>query len=269
MTGPIRTIWLLLAAAAATACNGSGASGASQAAAAARAGAAANASPGGIWHGLDGGDGSLSLMIAETGELKAFSEGPAFGSGAVVVTDGDRVAGSFDTRSVGAQPGQGAGPPGHCALEGEIIERVAMRVEVTCSLGDGAARHESRTLLFDSRYMSGSSPDAIAGNYTLPFDRLANSLTIADDGAVFGVYDNGARCTINGTARPVDGRFNLYRFAWQLANCAAPHERLEGAEFVGLGFRNPPGSAPGTLLLLLTGTVERRFEFLSLVYEPA
>lgn len=267
MIGAIRTICVLLGGAAVAACNGSGADPAPTAAAAAPA--EANASPGGIWYALGGADDSLSLMVAESGELKVYGAGPAFGSGAVVVTDGDRLAGSFDARGLG---GESSSPEvaetERCEFEGSILERVAMHIDLECS-GGGGSRSESRTLLFDARYERGSSLDAIAGNYTLPFARLTNTLAIGNDGVVFGMYDNGPSCTVNGTVRPVDRRFNLYRFEWLLAGCGVEHARFEGVRLSGLGFLSPPGRPHGTLLLLLTGTVGERFEFMSVIYEPA
>jgi hypothetical protein len=264
----VRTTCLLLAAAAAAACNGSGSgSGAAPAAAAATR---TVASPGGIWHALGGAEDSLSLMVAESGDLKLYGAGPAFGSGAVVVTDADRLAGSFDVRALAAGPAAAdAAAIEHCEFEGTVVERVAMHIELECTGSDGATRSESRTLLYDERYARGSSLDEIAGNYTLPFDRHANALSINNDGVMFGVYDNGPRCMVNGAVAPVDRRFNLYRFEWMLAGCGAAHARFEGAVLTGLGFLNPPGRPRGTLLLLLTGTVDARFEFMSLIYEPA
>lgn len=269
-----RAICLALAAATAAACNGDGSADVSGAEtpgqAAARGVSRPKASPGGIWHALDGTAGSLTLMIAESGELKLYGAGPAFGSGAVVVAGDGRLAGSFDVRGIASQAaGMDSALLERCELEGSIVERVSIDIELTCAGAGGEARAEHRTLLFDAHYMSGASLDEIAGNYTLPFDRDANSLSISDDGVVFGVYDNGPSCTIGGEIGPVEHAYNLYRTDWTLSNCAAPHERFEGATFTGLGFSGAPGRAPDTLLLLLTGTVEGRFEFLSLIYEPA
>ncbi len=86
---------------------------------------------------------------------------------------------------------------------------------------------------------------------------------------LFGIYVNGAECTVNGQVEAVEQRFNLYSVEWTFSSCDAAHARFEDASFSGLGFSGPPGRAPGTLMFLLTATVDERFEFLSLIYEPA
>lgn len=260
----MRWIWLLLAAAATAACNGG------DAGAPGGAGAALeSASPGGIWHALGDADDSLTLLVAESGELKLYGAGPSFGSGAVVVTDGDRVAGSFDARGLASDGAADASvPPEHCELDGTVVERIALRLDIECTGADGATRSERRTLLLDPRYLGASSPEAVAGNYTLSFDPQANTLSINDDGVLFGIYDNGMSCTVNGEIDPAGGGFNLYRVEWTLSNCDAGHARYDGAVFSGLGFLRGRGRGPGTLALMLTGTVEGRLEVLSLIYEP-
>ena len=60
-------------------------------------------SAGGIWHGTSTNNETLTLFVAETGDLRSLESvgappttPPLFGSGAVLVT-GDRLDGAYDT----------------------------------------------------------------------------------------------------------------------------------------------------------------------------
>lgn len=233
--------------------------------------AASQPSAGGMWFALSAGSTAMTLMIAETGEVRVMapptaSSGPAFGYGAVAVI-GNRVAGSFETRTI--QPSPTAPPGGEldCTLEGTVSTRVSMQATVVCTDEVGSATTTSLAFLYDARYEADSSLALIAGNYTLPTNPTVNSLNINGDGTLFGVYQNGPRCTLNGRVEIVDANFNLYRFEVLFSGCTVLTQ-FEGVTMTGFATRDLPGQKAGAFHLLMTAVVAGRIEFTSLIYEP-
>jgi hypothetical protein len=233
---------------------------------------ASQQSAGGMWFAPTGGSSAMTLMIAETGEMRviapasASSSGPAFGYGAVTVTS-DRVAGSFETRAVQPSPTSPAGAELDCTLDGTVTTRVTMQATVVCSDTAGNSTTTNLTFHYDSRYDADSSLALIAGNYTLPPNPAGNSLNINGDGTLFGVYQNGPRCTLNGRVAIVDASFNLYRFEVLFTGCTVL-THFEGVTMTGFATRDLPGQKAGAFHLLLTAVVAGRLEFASVVYEP-
>lgn len=233
--------------------------------------AASQQSAGGMWFAVSGGASPMTLMITENGEMRVSapptaSSGPAFGYGVVAVT-GNRVAGSFETRTIQPSP---TSPPGgelECTFEGTVSTRVSMQATVVCTDEAGGATTASLAFHYDARYETDSSLALIAGNYTLPTNAAGNSLNINGDGTLFGVYENGPRCTLNGRVEIVDASFNLYRFEVLFSNCTVL-KHFEGVTMTGLATRDLPGQKAGAFHLLITAVVGGRIEFASLIYEP-
>lgn len=227
-----------------------------------------NKSAGGIWHGFSTANETLTLFVAETGELRAITttgapgvNPPAFGSGAVLVSGGDRLDGAFDSRLLSAATSD------KCTFTGAVIERVSLTVNVECTDGAGVKRSASMVLGYDTDYEGGSDLSTIAGNYVLGVGAPANFLNIDANGVLFGTYDNGPNCTVNGVVKVVDPRWNLYRFEWQLSLCKGLVQ-FEGATLTGFGIARPRGAKSGSFLVLLTGMVAGRLEAASVLYEP-
>jgi hypothetical protein len=212
-------------------------------------------------------------MIAETGDLRvvmppAGTSGPAFGFGAVTVT-GNRVEGNLKTRAIASSPG---GPPGaelDCTVTGTVGTRTSMQLTTVCVDAAGSTTTTPIGFMYDARYDTDSSLADIAGNYTLPLPASAatNTLNINGDGTVFGLYDNGPRCTLNGTVSIIHRDFNLYRFEILFSNCTRLASQYEGATLTGFATRNVPGQKAGAFLLMVTAVINGRIEFASVVYE--
>ena len=235
-------------------------------------------SAGGMWFApaLSGSGPATTLMIAETGDLKismapTATSGPAFGYGAVAVI-GNRVEGSLETRSIGVAPTASAGAGLHCTVSGTVSTRVSLQLTTDCTDAAGATTTTSIGFMYDPRYETDSSLAAIAGNYNfpanIPLNTATNSLNINGDGTLFGVYDNGPRCTLNGTVSIIHPDFNLYRFEVLFSSCTRLASQFEGARMTGLATRNVPGQKAGAFLLVLTAVINGRLEFASVVYEP-
>jgi hypothetical protein len=230
-------------------------------------------SPGGIWHAfppqsVSPSPSPLSLFIAENGEMKVMASGPAFGSGAVIVTNDNRLSGSYQLRSIQSNPLAPTTPDTTCEIEGTVTARLQLRVTARCTDAGGVPSSVDYVLGYDTSYETDSTLADIAGNYTLSFSPATNSLNINSDGTVFGLFHNGVRCTVNGRVEIPDSRFNLYRFELGFSSCQTI-ARYEGQTMTGLAVRAPPGLPPGAFLLLLTGAIEGRLHVFSILYERA
>ena len=158
-------------------------------------------SPGGIWFAPDAGGGLASFWIAENGDLRTqlHLDGtflPSFGAGTVSVTQNNVLSGSFelagDISPLPNQQGEDLG----CSVSGTVLERQTLSVDVTCADSNGVVYDETLAMVYDgSIYERESSLDAIAGNYTFPFQLDTNFLSITGDGTIIGSYNNGgAQC---------------------------------------------------------------------------
>jgi hypothetical protein len=229
-------------------------------------------SAGGMWFSGPGSSSLMSLMIAETGDLRVVmpptgSSGPAFGFGAVTVT-GDRVEGSLKTRAIQTSPSSPLGSELDCTVSGTVSTRASMQLTTVCVDAAGGSTTTPISFVYDPRYDVDSSLADIAGNYTLSFKPTTNTLNINGDGTVFGIYDNGPRCTVNGTVSIINSDFNLYRFEMRFSNCQFFVSQYEGATMAGFASRNVPSQRAGAFLLMVTAMINGRLEFASVVYEP-
>jgi hypothetical protein len=230
--------------------------------------AAVNKSPGGIWHGFSTSNETLTLFVAETGDFRSIDAMglppnaplPLFGSGVVLVM-GDQLSGAYDSGRPFSTFAE------HCELTGTLVERVSMNITLDCTDSSGVKRAPSLILGYDTDYGGGSSLATIAGNYTFPM-KATNVLNIDGNGVIFGIYDNGPNCTVNGTAEIVDARYNLYAIKWQMSLCQAPFTKFEAAQMSGFGVRGVRGQPATSLLTLLTGSVAGHIEATSLLYQP-
>lgn len=262
--------WTLVLVALCAGCGSSGGGGGGSGAAA-NAPAPAQQSAGGLWFAVGSNPSTTSLMVAETGELRvqmipSGASGPGFGQGTVTVS-GNRVEGSFKTRMLGSPPFPTSSEL-DCTVSGTVSTRVSMQLTSVCVDAAGASTTTSLTFMYDARYEADSSLAAISGNYTLSVNSATNTLNINGDGTLFGMYDNGPRCTLNGTVSIPNPDFNLYRFELLFSNCTALASRYEGVTMIGLATRNLPGQKAGAFYVVLTVVIGGRLELASLIYDP-
>ena len=118
-------------------------------------------------------------------------------------------------------------------------------------------------------YESGSSLADLAGNYTLRFQPATNALNIAADGAIFGTYDNGPDCTVNGTANIIDPAYGLIEVSWTFSQCSDPLGLYEGVSMTGFAIKSLiPNADPGSYYFLLTGQNLRGLYSISVLFDP-
>lgn len=256
-----------------TACGGSGGGGSSDIPV--PPGTAAIQSPGGVWFGFDSMAESVVLYIAESGELRAVLHpegGPfaSFGGGSVSVTSNDVIDGSFELRAAVSPPLFQQREDLGCSVSGSVVERRSLSVDVICSDSRGVVYDESLTLIYDANsYERGSALDALAGDYTLEFQPDMNSLNVAGDGTIVGMYHNGARCMVSGTAAIIDADYTLIDIAWTMSGCTDLFGIFDGVEMSGFALANPaPTGIPGAYYFLLTGQTQDGVFAVSVLYEP-
>lgn len=216
------------------------------------------------------GPAATSLLISEDGDLIVTDSTPAFGSGAVVVTNGNEVSGSYTLHTLQITPSSPRVPDQQCVIEGTVRERASLSANISCEDTEGSVTERDVFFLFVPDYSRPSSLEDVAGNYTLSFNRDTNSLSISSDGRIFGMFHNGGtNCVVNGAVEIIDANFSPLRFALDFANCTGAFDEFEGATMSGPGIRNFGISAiPGSIYLVITAEIEGRFRFFSMVYEP-
>ena len=226
-------------------------------------------SPGGIWAAL-GAPGSVSMFISEAGELIVNETPIAIGSGAVVVNGTNQVTGSYTLHTPQTSLSAPRVSDRSCDLDGIVRERQSLELSITCEDEDGNISERDVTLLYSPDYETPSSLDDIAGNYTLQFNSDTNSLSISNNGVIFGMFHNGGiNCVVNGEVEIIDSRFAIYRFTFNFANCTGIFDEYEGATMAGLGFRSSDAlSTPGSFFLMISSEIEGMFRFFSMLYEP-
>jgi hypothetical protein len=234
-------------------------------------------SPGGFWGDPDAGGGLVSFLIAENGDLQAQLrlDGPFLplkGAGTVSVTQNNVLSGSFelagDISGVPNQQGEDLG----CSVSGTVLERQTLSVDVICADSNGVVYDETLAMMYDnSIYERESSLDALAGNYTFPFQPDTNYLSITGDGTIMGSYHNfDAQCLVNGTAAIIDADYTLLDISWTMSSCIDLflNTDYEGVQVSGFAMEIvSPTGAPGSYLFILTGRVGDRVFSINVGYD--
>jgi hypothetical protein len=232
-------------------------------------------SAGGAWSTQDSNGEFVELLISEVGEVRstfrvpAVTEAVTFGAGFLEVMPDGSVVGILEAK--GIQPSPTAPRPVElsCSLLGTIEERQFLSIQIACSDDSGIVHDETVSLSYGLEYEEDSSLELIAGNFTLAFRPQTNILNINSDGVLFGMYHNGANCTVNGSVSIIDPNYNLVAVEWTMSSCIDPFGIYEGIKMRGfarqiVGLVQPPGSYD----LILSGTTEDGFQTFRVFYEP-
>lgn len=95
----------------------------------------------------------------------------------------------------------------NCDISGTVVERQVLNVQVDCSDASAVVFSRSYRMTPQPGYDEGSSLESIAGNYTIAVRPDTNILNIIADGSIFGIFHNGANCTINGLVSEIDSNY--------------------------------------------------------------
>lgn len=225
-------------------------------------------SPGGHWS-TDHQGSQVNFYISETGSVRAVIETapatiPLIGAGSVGVTPSGSVSGSLqaaDDQPTGGELG--------CALTGTLAERVSLELEVTCSDDGGIVYDEMLSMTYQPGYELDSSLAGIAGNYRKSISIGPNSLNIAADGTIFGVWNTGNQCTVNGLVSVIDPDYNLFDVEWRFSDCSGPFPSFGDAALTGLAWQLTSSSwPPGSYQFILTGQSDGRVMVVVVAYIP-
>ena len=232
-------------------------------------------SPGGAWFVLDSNSKPVLLYISEAGDVRsifdvaAVTAGPTFGAGSIDITGTDSINGVLLASGILPFPGGSAPVDLSCTLSGTVRERASLTVHIVCSDNSAIVYDENFTMTPQPGYDTGSSLDAIAGNYTLMFSPATNMLNIVADGTLFGMYDNGANCMVNGVVSIIDANYSFFDVEWTMTSCTDPIGIYEGAVMTGFAMQSPSPSLPqGSYYFILTGQSAQGQFTISVLYEP-
>jgi len=232
-------------------------------------------SPGGHWFVLDADSNSAHFYISETGKLRVVfyvptvSDGPSFGGGAVTITGTDVVGGSMQVHGIVPSPGSLFPVILNCDISGLVVEHQVLDVQVDCSDGSTVVFSRSYRMTPQPGYDEGSSLDSIAGNYTIAARSATNILNITADGTIFGMYHNGANCTVNGLVSEIDTNYRFLDVEWTMSLCTDLLSLSEGAEMSGFAIRTTnPNISPNSYYFILTGQNGDAPLNISITFEP-
>jgi len=233
------------------------------------------ASPGGEWTGFDSEMNPATLYVSELGEIRSqfsvplVTDGQTFGAGSISVSNTDEISGVLEAR--GIQPSTVAPRPTDlgCTISANVEERTLLMANIVCADSDAIVYDQTIEISPQPRYETDSSLSAIAGNYTLSSRPMTNALNITSDGTLFGLYHNGANCTVNGEVSIIDAEYSLLWVEWAMSNCSDPFGFFEGTEMSGFAmpianFAGPPES----YYFFLTGHNARNFFTISIIFDP-
>lgn len=215
-----------------------------------------NASPGGLWIGVDSNAEPVAMLTSEEG-LFYFLSGPFDDStGLLGIMNGDSVNGVMGNPENSGDIGSSGRTD--CKLTGSVNERVSMLLDVRCR---GSQEEEVLTTLsleYDPRYERSSSLEQVAGNYQLDFGSVLN---IAGDGMIFS-QDGRTGCMTIGEVKIIDPRFNVYEIEMIFIECPGVdrlvyHETLFGIAMLDETF------TPERLIFSVSDVIEEKLIVIS------
>ncbi len=209
-----------------------------------------NASPGGIWVGVDPSRGGQIVMVAtEGGTFRLVNQAQNQGFGVLSVSNGNDVSSNFQlVTELGFTFPDGT-TIADCTLSGTIAERQAMTVAITCTTTSGLLDEINTVLDYDATYERDSSLATIAGVYV---DRSGIVANIAEDGTIF-VQDPLFGCVTNGLVSVIDSDFNAYEYQFEINNCTGLAAVFNGTSYSGIASL---GSTVTQDLLIVAATGE-------------
>lgn len=191
----------------------------------------ANASPGGIWSGVDSVSALTVLgIIDESGDAHFIrADGGQFVGTAV--TSGGQLSGTYEAFApLGFAFPDGA-THGTGTVTGTVVARTSIMSTTQFRTDRGSTSNGTLNLAFNTLYNRPSSLQTLSGNFVNPSNGVVVSITSA--GAIF-YQDPNTGCVLNATASIINAAYNAYRIDGGFSNCNAG-VGLSGSHFTGLG----------------------------------
>ncbi len=190
-----------------------------------------NASPGGIWTGIDSDGDLIAAFVTETGRFHFIDEFGNQGSRTLSVSNGNDVTGNFQLVTEFGFTFPDGTTLADCTLSGTVTERQTMSVTVNCTTTAGLQDQITVVLDYNALYERDSSLATIAGIYD---DGSGVVTDIASDGTIFE-QDPVSGCVTIGQVSVIDPAFNAYDFQFGFSNCIGQDTIFNGSSFVGIG----------------------------------
>ena len=191
-----------------------------------------NASPGGIWRGVDSLTGNeITGLVDEAGDFHFLeSDGTQF-AGTASTTPTNFTA-SFEAFAAFGSQFQDGSNHGTGSLSGTIKERATIDATANLTTDNGATSSATLNLTFDTLYNRASSLATIAGNCT---DSVSGTVvSVNADGTVFS-QDASSGCTLNGVVSVMNASYNAYKVKFSYSSCLGSAAVLNGINFTGIG----------------------------------
>jgi hypothetical protein len=188
-----------------------------------------NASPGGIWEGIDSDGVDVIALVTETGRFHFINELFDSGSGILSVSNGNEVSGNFQlVTELGSVFSDGT-TLANCTLSGTVVERQTINGTINCTTTAGRQSQSTITLNYNPLYERDSSLSVIAGNY----DDSGLVINIDANGVIFEQVPVSG-CVNNGQVSILNPAFNAYDVQFGFSNCTGQFAILNGTSFVGI-----------------------------------
>ena len=209
-----------------------------------------NASPGGIWTGIDSDGDFVIALVTETGRFNFLDDFGNQGSGTLSVSNGNDISGNFQlVTPLGITFPDGT-TLADCALSGTVSERQTMTVTADCTTTAGLQDQITVALDYEAIYDRDSSLATIVGTYD---DGSGIVTDIASDGTIFE-QDPVSGCVTNGQVNIIDPAFNAYDVQFGFSNCTGQFAILNGTSFDGIATLDNTVT-PEALIVAATGNV--------------
>jgi len=211
--------------------------------------AVAAGSPGGYWVGVDSAGDNVVMLASEDGEFYFVAGLLGRAAGILIASGPDSIRGIVYLPKDQAFPNQSVAVD--CKLDGTLIQRQSMTLDVRCRDVAGQQVFTTLTLNYDPIYERNSSLEMIAGLYHYDGNDVMN---ISADGAIFNqAGDTG--CVTSGTVVAKYSGYNAYEIEVAFDDCARVDSRLRGRTLQGLGMLDD-SVFPEELLIIVSTTVD-------------
>ena len=209
----------------------------------------ANASPAGIWSGVDSASGMQMIGVIDAGGQADFflSNGEQFVGTAQVA--GTALAISLEGYpQFGAQFSDGS-TYGVGTFNGTLASGSAINGTLSFTTSANTAITSSWSLTFSSLYGMAETLASVAATYadsahsvSAGLDPLDGaSVTISSNGTVFA-QGAASGCVLNGTLAATASGVNLFAVTYSYASCTGTYFSLNGLKFSGLAYVNSADS---------------------------
>ena len=188
-----------------------------------------NATPGGIWRGVDSVSNLQVIgLVDEAGEFHFIRTDNVQYVGTATVST-DTISASFEGFTQLGSVFADNSDHGTGTVAGTVQARSTLSLSTQFKTDSGAVSNGTLDLTFDTLYNRASSLATISGN----FSNNGVEVTLSSNGTIFW-QDPRTSCVVNGTVSIINATYNAYRVQFTYASCTGQDAALNGLEFNGM-----------------------------------